>query len=170
MIVKIAPDIAEDDLPAIVARLVAHKVDGIAVSNTTLARTGLTDAHRAESGGLSGRPLFHRVDDRAGPRLPGDRRAIPADRHRRHRQSGARRSPRSKPAPRCCSSIPASSTRARRSSAHQGHTSGGTRRSGTTSLANPACRRPWRKPCVSGRSRWQRQLGSPTSGRGAGQV
>lgn len=61
MIVKIAPDIAEDDLPAIVARLVAHKVDGIAVSNTTLARTGLTDAHRSESGGLSGRPLFNRA-------------------------------------------------------------------------------------------------------------
>ena len=61
MIVKIAPDIAEDDLPEIVARLAAHKVDAIAVSNTTLARTGLTDPLRTETGGLSGRPLFERA-------------------------------------------------------------------------------------------------------------
>ena len=51
MIVKIAPDIAEEDLPAVLARLVAHNVDGIAVSNTTLSRTGLTDAHKSEPAG-----------------------------------------------------------------------------------------------------------------------
>lgn len=62
IIVKIAPDIAEADLPAIVERLVAHAVDGIAVSNTTLARPVLADARTArETGGLSGRPLFHRA-------------------------------------------------------------------------------------------------------------
>jgi dihydroorotate dehydrogenase len=61
IVVKIAPDIAEADLPAIVERLLAHAVDGIAVSNTTLARPGLRDAAMAkEAGGLSGRPLFHR--------------------------------------------------------------------------------------------------------------
>jgi dihydroorotate dehydrogenase len=61
IIVKIAPDIAEADLPAIVGRLVAHRVDGIAVSNTTLARTGVNDAALArQAGGLSGRPLFER--------------------------------------------------------------------------------------------------------------
>ncbi len=61
IIVKIAPDIAEADLEPIVARLVAHAVDGIAVSNTTLSRNGLRDqAGAKESGGLSGRPLFHR--------------------------------------------------------------------------------------------------------------
>jgi dihydroorotate dehydrogenase len=59
--VKIAPDIAEEDLPAIVERLAAHKVDAIAVSNTTLSRAGLRDAATAkEAGGLSGRPVFHR--------------------------------------------------------------------------------------------------------------
>ena len=59
--VKLAPDIAEADLEATVGVLVARGVDGIAVSNTTLARNGLTDAARAaEPGGLSGRPLFHR--------------------------------------------------------------------------------------------------------------
>jgi dihydroorotate dehydrogenase len=61
IVVKIAPDIAEADLPAIAERLVAHKVDVIAVSNTTLSRPGLTDTVQAkQGGGLSGRPLFHR--------------------------------------------------------------------------------------------------------------
>ncbi len=61
IVVKIAPDIAEDDLAPVVERLVAHRVDGIAVSNTTLTRPAL-DANAAarETGGLSGRPLFHR--------------------------------------------------------------------------------------------------------------
>lgn len=61
IIVKIAPDVAEADLGAIVDRLLAHRVDAIAVSNTTLARTGLTDQRGGrQAGGLSGRPLFHR--------------------------------------------------------------------------------------------------------------
>ena len=60
IVVKLSPDIAEADLPAIVARLVAHAIDGIAVSNTTLSRAGLSDPAAREAGGLSGRPLFHR--------------------------------------------------------------------------------------------------------------
>lgn len=61
IVVKVAPDVAEADVPAIAERLVAHDVDMIAVSNTTLARHGLQDQKTAkETGGLSGRPLFHR--------------------------------------------------------------------------------------------------------------
>lgn len=60
VIVKIAPDLAVEDLPAIVDRIVTHGTDGIAVSNTTLARPGLKDTTATEPGGLSGRPLFHR--------------------------------------------------------------------------------------------------------------
>jgi len=60
IVVKLSPDIAADELPEIVARLVAHDVDGIAVSNTTLARPGLSDPAAREPGGLSGCPLFHR--------------------------------------------------------------------------------------------------------------
>ena len=61
IVVKIAPDIAEDDLAPIVEQMVAHGVDGISVSNTTLTRPGLADNSAAkEAGGLSGRPLFHR--------------------------------------------------------------------------------------------------------------
>jgi dihydroorotate dehydrogenase len=60
-VVKISPDIAEADLPDIVACLRTHDVDGIAVSNTTLTRPGLRNKPGTqEAGGLSGRPLFHR--------------------------------------------------------------------------------------------------------------
>ena len=45
---------------SICARLAAHRVDGIAVSNTTLSRPELEDSRAKEGGGLSGRPLFHR--------------------------------------------------------------------------------------------------------------
>ena len=39
----------------------AAPVDGISISNTTLARDGLANARQAaETGGLSGRPLFQR--------------------------------------------------------------------------------------------------------------
>ena len=61
IVVKIAPDLAEDDIEPVVAALVASGVDGIAVSNTTLARTGLADPVANEAGGLSGSPLFHRA-------------------------------------------------------------------------------------------------------------
>lgn len=60
IVVKIAPDIAEDDLKPIVERLMANAVDGIAVSNTTLSRKGLAAREAAQTGGMSGRPLFHR--------------------------------------------------------------------------------------------------------------
>jgi dihydroorotate dehydrogenase len=61
IVVKLAPDIAEADIAPIAERILAHAVDGIAVSNTTLARDGLIDANAREAGGLSGRPLFHRA-------------------------------------------------------------------------------------------------------------
>jgi dihydroorotate dehydrogenase len=61
IVVKLAPDIAEEDLESIVRVLVARDVDGIAVSNSTLARNGVSDAaYAAQPGGLSGPPLFHR--------------------------------------------------------------------------------------------------------------
>jgi dihydroorotate dehydrogenase len=60
IVIKLAPDIDEQMLPQVLAPLVAAGVDGIAISNTTLSRKGLTDANAREAGGLSGRPLFHR--------------------------------------------------------------------------------------------------------------
>ncbi len=62
VVVKIAPDIADADLAPVIERMLANRVDGIAVSNTTLARVDLSDQVTArERGGLSGRPLFHRA-------------------------------------------------------------------------------------------------------------
>jgi dihydroorotate dehydrogenase len=61
VVVKLAPDIAEADLEPVVGVLMARGVDGIAVSNTTVAREQLADVAQAkEAGGLSGPPLFHR--------------------------------------------------------------------------------------------------------------
>lgn len=61
VLVKIAPDIAEQDIEPIVGRMIAHGVDGIIVGNTTLSRHGLRDVEIGrEAGGLSGQPLFHR--------------------------------------------------------------------------------------------------------------
>lgn len=61
IVVKLAPDIAPEDVEPIVAALLRNGVDGIAVSNTTLARSGLSDVNAREAGGLSGRPLFNRA-------------------------------------------------------------------------------------------------------------
>jgi dihydroorotate dehydrogenase len=61
LVVKLAPDIPEADLEPVATVLAASGVDGIAVSNTTLARERLADdALAKEAGGLSGRPLFDR--------------------------------------------------------------------------------------------------------------
>jgi len=59
--IKLAPDIAEDDLDPIVERIMTCAVDAIAVSNTTIARPDRLKSKPdriAEPGGLSGRPLF----------------------------------------------------------------------------------------------------------------
>ena len=60
ILVKIAPDLAPEDKPAIAEAALTAPVDGLIISNTTIARpSGLADADIAqESGGLSGRPLF----------------------------------------------------------------------------------------------------------------
>jgi dihydroorotate dehydrogenase len=58
---KIAPDLGEAELADIAAEVLASKVEGVIVSNTTITRTGLNgSAHRDQAGGLSGRPLFAR--------------------------------------------------------------------------------------------------------------
>ena len=59
LLVKIAPDLEERELDDVVAVLLARGVDGLIVSNTTVARPAtLRSPRRSETGGLSGRPLF----------------------------------------------------------------------------------------------------------------
>jgi dihydroorotate dehydrogenase len=61
LLVKIAPDLADDALGPMVEACVAHGVAGLIVSNTTIARPEtLQSRHRGEAGGLSGQPLFER--------------------------------------------------------------------------------------------------------------
>jgi dihydroorotate dehydrogenase len=61
LLIKLAPDLAEADVALAVGVIMAHDVDGIVVSNTTLSRDGLHDVDFSmEKGGLSGRPLFAR--------------------------------------------------------------------------------------------------------------
>ncbi len=57
---KIAPDLVEGDLDDVAAEVLANKVEGVIVSNTTLSRDGLSSTNAKESGGLSGVPLFER--------------------------------------------------------------------------------------------------------------
>ena len=58
LLIKIAPDLVDEELADIAAVCLERKVDGVIVSNTTLSREGLRDRQRGEQGGLSGRPLF----------------------------------------------------------------------------------------------------------------
>ncbi|MGO9134567.1 MAG: quinone-dependent dihydroorotate dehydrogenase [Methylovirgula sp.] len=62
IILKIAPDLSLDELDAIIRICRTRKIDGLAISNTTIARPAtLKDQLLAkETGGLSGRPLFGR--------------------------------------------------------------------------------------------------------------
>ncbi len=59
VLLKIAPDLTPAELDGIVAVARRRRLDGMIVSNTTLARDAVA-AHRhgGETGGLSGRPLF----------------------------------------------------------------------------------------------------------------
>jgi dihydroorotate dehydrogenase len=59
LLVKIAPDLGEGALLALVETCAAHGVQGLIVSNTTTSRpAGLHSPHAHEAGGLSGEPLF----------------------------------------------------------------------------------------------------------------
>ena len=56
---KVAPDLTEGEVPAMVEACLRHRMDGLIVSNTTLARPAtLRSAQAHETGGLSGAPLM----------------------------------------------------------------------------------------------------------------
>ena len=85
LLVKLAPDLSERELDEAVDVTVSARMDGILVTNTTLAREGLRrrpervegSPRREESGGLSGRPLRLRSESvlcqvvkRVGGKIP----------------------------------------------------------------------------------------------------
>ena len=57
---KIAPDLADQDLIDIAQVARDTRIHGIIATNTTLSRDGLKSAHRDQMGGLSGAPLFEK--------------------------------------------------------------------------------------------------------------
>ncbi|MBP6011254.1 MAG: quinone-dependent dihydroorotate dehydrogenase [Alphaproteobacteria bacterium] len=62
LLVKIAPDLDDHACADIAELALAHKLDGLIVSNTTIARPStLKSRHANETGGLSGAPLFVRA-------------------------------------------------------------------------------------------------------------
>ena len=63
---KIAPDLGEAELADIAELVLAHGLDGIIATNTTLSREGLASRHGAQAGGLSGQPLFARSTEVLG--------------------------------------------------------------------------------------------------------
>lgn len=64
LLVKLAPDLADDDVREAVDLAVVEGVDGLVLTNTIIDRGVLTGADRAvaeaEAGGISGRPLAQR--------------------------------------------------------------------------------------------------------------
>jgi len=58
LLLKIAPDLDEHALDDIAGTVTASGIEGVIVSNTTVARPALKSGHAGEAGGLSGRPLF----------------------------------------------------------------------------------------------------------------
>jgi len=58
LLVKVAPDLHPDDIPAIAAGIREFGIDGVIATNTTVTRPGLEDEPLADTtGGLSGAPL-----------------------------------------------------------------------------------------------------------------
>lgn len=59
LLVKVAPDLTDEDIADIAAIAVEQALDGLICTNTTIARPmSLKNAHKSETGGLSGKPLF----------------------------------------------------------------------------------------------------------------
>nr|MCH9660927.1 quinone-dependent dihydroorotate dehydrogenase [Bacteroidota bacterium] len=60
ILLKIAPDLTNEQLLDIIDIVSETKIDGIIATNTTISREGLTAANKEEMGGLSGKPLSSR--------------------------------------------------------------------------------------------------------------
>lgn len=60
ILLKIAPDLSNDQLLDIIAIVNDTKIAGVIATNTTLSREGLQSVNKIEAGGLSGKPLTKR--------------------------------------------------------------------------------------------------------------
>ena len=60
ILLKIAPDLTNEQLMDIISIVSETKIDGVIASNTTILRDGLVSENKEEMGGLSGKPLTKR--------------------------------------------------------------------------------------------------------------
>jgi len=60
ILLKIAPDLSDDQLRDIIDIVKTSRIAGVIATNTTLSREGLKSENKSETGGLSGKPLTNR--------------------------------------------------------------------------------------------------------------
>ena len=61
LVLKIAPDLAPEDIPSIAASVQRHGIEGVIATNTSVSREGVENLpHGSEAGGLSGVPIRRR--------------------------------------------------------------------------------------------------------------
>lgn len=60
ILLKIAPDLTDDQLLDIIEIVTETKIAGVIATNTTISREGLLSSNKVETGGLSGKPLTKR--------------------------------------------------------------------------------------------------------------
>ena len=60
ILLKIAPDLTNEQLLDIIEIVNETKIAGVIATNTTISRDGLTSENKEEMGGLSGKPLAKR--------------------------------------------------------------------------------------------------------------
>jgi dihydroorotate dehydrogenase len=60
ILLKIAPDLTDEQLLDIIDIVKTTKIDGVIATNTTISRAGLKSDNQSEMGGLSGKPLTNR--------------------------------------------------------------------------------------------------------------
>jgi dihydroorotate dehydrogenase len=60
VLLKIAPDLTDEQLQDIIDIVAVTKIAGVIATNTTIARDGLQSNNKIEMGGLSGKPLTNR--------------------------------------------------------------------------------------------------------------
>jgi len=63
ILLKIAPDLTNDQLLDIIDIVKITKIAGVIATNTTLSRDGLQSEYKNEAGGLSGKPLTQRATE-----------------------------------------------------------------------------------------------------------
>lgn len=78
LLVKLAPDLEPGELEDAIGVILETGIEGVILTNTTLARPSLRSPHASESGGLSGAPLAERSRQMLAwvARLAGDRLGI----------------------------------------------------------------------------------------------